>query len=291
MSADYALQLHGVCKRYRGFRLDDVSFSLPRGYIGGLIGPNGSGKTTIIKLIMNLVRREAGEIRVFGLDNRRDQIAVRSRIGFVYDVPGFWDDQSLAAHRRALGAFYPRWSDATFNRVAGEFDLPLDRKYRALSAGMKMKFAIAMALSHEADLLIMDEPTSGLDPVFRRELLQRLSAILQDEGKSNLFSTHITSDLERVADYITFVRNGRIAFSLPSHDLFDGWAVVKGEASVLAGLDPATVKGARRRSTGSEVLVSDAASARRVLGASAVIDRPRLDEVMVLMEEEAAHAA
>jgi len=290
MSADYALELHGVCKRYRGFCLDEVSFNLPRGYIGGLIGPNGSGKTTIIKLIMNLARREAGEIRVFGLDNRRDQVAVRSRIGFVYDVPGFWDDQTLALHRRALGAFYPRWSDATFDRLAGEFGLPLDRKFKTLSAGMKTKFALAMALSHEADLLIMDEPTAGLDPVFRRELLQRLSAILQDEGKSILFSTHITSDLERVADFITFVRNGRIAFSMPRHDLFDAWAIVKGDAAVLARLDPETVRGTRHRSTGAEALVSDAGAARRALGPSAVIERPRLDEVMVLMEGEAAHA-
>ena len=156
---------------------------------------------------------------------------------------------------------------------------------------MKMKFALAMALSHEADLLIMDEPTAGLDPVFRRELLQRLSALLQDEGKSILFSTHITSDLDRVADFITLVRNGRIAFSMPRHDLFDAWAVVRGDAAVLSCLDPATVRGSRRRSTGAEVLVSDAASARRALGSSAVIERPRLDEVMVLMDGEAAHAA
>jgi ABC-2 type transport system ATP-binding protein len=216
---------------------------------------------------------------------------VRSRIGFVYDVPGFWDDQTLAAHRRALGAFYPRWSNATFDRLAGEFDLPLDRKFKALSGGMKTKFALAMALSHEADLLIMDEPTAGLDPIFRRELMQRLSAILQDEGKSILFSTHITSDLERVADFITFVRNGRIAFSLPRHELFDAWAVVKGGANVVARLDPATVKGARRRAGGAEALVSDAASARRAVGASALVERPRLDEVMVLMDGEAAHAA
>jgi len=137
----------------------------------------------------------------------------------------------------------------------------------------------------------MDEPTAGLDPIFRRELMQRLSAILQDEGKSILFSTHITSDLERVADFITFVRNGRIAFSLPRHELFDTWAIVKGGADVLARLDPSTVKGARRRAGGAEVLVSDVTSARRAVGASALVERPRLDEVMVLMDGEAAHAA
>ena len=163
MTPDHVLELRGVRKSYPGFTLKDVSFTLPRGVIGGLIGPNGSGKTTIIKLIMNLVRREAGEIRVFGLDNRANEIAVKSRIGFVYDVPGFWDDQSLDSQRRALGAFYPRWSDGTFRRLAGEFGLPLDKKYKALSHGARTKFALAMALSHEADLLIMDEPTAGLE--------------------------------------------------------------------------------------------------------------------------------
>ena len=221
MTADYALEVTGLRKRYKGFALKDVSFQLPRGYIGGLIGPNGAGKTTIIKLIMNLVRRDGGEIQVFGLDNRADEADIKSRIGFVYDVPGYWDDKSLDAHRRALAPFYPRWSDETFERLCGEFDLPLDRKFDALSQGMQTKFALAMALSHEADLLIMDEPTAGLDPVFRRELLQRLSALLQDERKSILFSTHITSDLARVADFITFVRNGEIAFSLPKDQLLD----------------------------------------------------------------------
>jgi len=291
MSADLALELSGVGKSYRGFRLQDVSFSLPRGFIGGLVGPNGSGKTTIVKLIMNLVRRDAGEIRVFGLDNRRDQVAVRSRIGFVYDAPGYWDDQTLAMHRRALGAFYPRWSDATFNRLAGEFGLPLDAAFKTLSSGMKMKFSLAMALSHEADLLVMDEPTAGLDPVFRRELLQRLSAILQDEGKSILFSTHITSDLERVADFVTFVRGGRVVFSLPRHELFEAWAVVRGDAAAVERLDGRTVRGRRRRGTTLEVLVTDGAAARRLLGASAVVERPRLDEVMVLMDGEAADVA
>jgi ABC-2 type transport system ATP-binding protein len=291
MTPEYALELRGVRKTYRGFALKDVSFTLPRGHIGGLIGPNGSGKTTIIKLIMNLIRREAGEIRVFGLDNRKAEIEVKSRIGFVYDVPGFWDDQSLDSQRRALGTFYPRWSDDTFHRLAVEFGLPLDKKYKALSHGAKTKFALAMALSHGADLLIMDEPTAGLDPVFRRELLKRLSALLQDEGKSVLFSTHITSDLERVADVIAFIRSGEIVFSLTRDELLDGWAVVRGDDQVIRELDPRVLKGLRHRAFGVEALVSDAEAVRRVVGSRAVVDRVTLDEVMVLMAGENAHAA
>jgi len=271
--------------------LKDVSFTLPSGVIGGLIGPNGSGKTTVIKLIMNLVRREAGEIRVFGLDNQSAEIEVKSRIGFVYDVPGYWDDQSLDSQRRALGAFYPRWSDETFRRLAGEFGLPLDKKYKALSHGAKTKFALAMALSHGADLLIMDEPTAGLDPIFRRDLLKRMSALLQEEGKTILFSTHITSDLERVADVITFIRAGEVVFSLTRDELLDGWAIVRGDDRVVRELDPRLVMGVRRRPFGVEALVSDGDAVRRAVGGRAVVDRVTLDDVMVLMSGEVRHAA
>lgn len=291
MTPEHALELRGVCKRYPGFVLKDVSFTLPRGAIGGLIGPNGAGKTTIVKLVMNLVRRDAGEIRVFGFDNRASEVEVKSRIGFVYDEPGFWDDRSLDAHRRALGAFYPRWSDATFRRLAEEFGLSLDRKYKTLSHGAKTKFALAMALSHEADLLIMDEPTAGLDPVFRRDLLKRFAATLQDEGKSVLFSTHITSDLERIADTITFVRAGEVVFSLTRDELLDGWAVVRADAKVVGEIEPRIVKGRRERPFGVEALVSDGDAARRTVGARGVVDKATLDEVMVLMAGEGRHAA
>ncbi len=291
MRPDHALELIGVRKSYRGFTLKDVSFTLPRGVIGGLIGPNGSGKTTIIKLIMNLIRREAGEIRVFGLDNRSAEVDVKSRIGFVYDVPGFWDDQTLDSQRRALGAFYKTWSDETFHRLAAEFGLPLGKKYKALSHGARTKFALAMALSHGADLLIMDEPTAGLDPIFRRGLLRRLSALLQEEGKSILFSTHITTDLERIADVITFIRGGELIFSLTRDELLDGWAIVRGDDGVVGELDPRLVKGVRRRAYGVESLVSDGAAVRRAVGSRAVVDKVTLDDVMVLMSGEALDAA
>jgi ABC-2 type transport system ATP-binding protein len=148
-----------------------------------------------------------------------------------------------------------------------------------------------MALSHDADLLIMDEPTAGLDPLFRRELLQRLSAILQDEGKSVLFSTHITSDLARIADFITLIRNGEVAFSLPKDELLDHWAVAKGDAAMLARIDPAILRGSRRRPFGVEALVSDVSALRRALGPEVVVDKATLDDVMVLMTGENAHAA
>ena len=289
--SDLALDIRGLCKTYRGFALRDVSFSLPRGYVMGLIGPNGAGKTTIVKLVMNLVAREAGEVRVFGLDSVGDEAAVKSRIGFVYDEPRFYDDATLEDHRRAFAGFYPAWSDATFDRLARRLALPRDQKFKTLSSGMKRKFALLLALSHGADLLILDEPTSGLDPVFRREFLELVGEALQDEGKSVLFSTHITSDLERIADFVTLVDRGRVVFSLGRDELADGWALVKGDDRVIDAVAPAARRGVRRGPYGVEVLTSDAAAARRALGPDAVVERASLDDVMVLMTRGDRHAA
>jgi len=287
---DYALEVTGLCKSYRGFALRDVSFRLPRGYIMGLIGPNGAGKTTVIKLIMNLVRRHSGEVKVFGLDNRAAGREIRSRIGFVYDFPCFHEDASLDDHRRVIAPFYPRWSEEAFERLLREFELPRDKKFKALSHGMQTKFALVLALSHDADLLVLDEPTAGLDPVFRRELLQRLSALLQDEGKSVLFSTHITTDLERVADFVTFIRNGEIAFSLPKDHLLETWGIVRGDERAVAALDGETRKGLRRSPYGVEVLTSNVDEARRRSGPGVVVDRPSLEDIMVLMTGEGNRA-
>jgi ABC-2 type transport system ATP-binding protein len=287
----HALEVTGLCKTYTGFALRDVSFTLPRGYIMGLIGPNGAGKTTVIKLIMNLVSRQAGEVKVYGLDNRRDEVAVKSRIGFVYDVPPLFADTTLERHRRAIAPFYPTWSEATFERLAREFELTLAKKVKALSHGMRTKFALVLALSHDADLLVFDEPTSGLDPVFRRELLQRLGALLQDEGKSILFSTHITSDLERVADYITFIRDGAIVFSRTKDDLRENWGVVKGDEAAVARIPAGIRHGMRRGLYGMEVLTSDIADARRRSEPGTVIERASLEDIMVLMTAEGRRAA
>ncbi len=156
---------------------------------------------------------------------------------------------------------------------------------------MQTKFALALALSHDADLLILDEPTSGLDPVFRRELLRRLSALMQDERKSVLFSTHITADLERIADYITFIRDGKIVFSASKDELLENWGVVKGDDSVVAAVDPAVRKGVRHGPYGVQVLTSNVNDARKRLGAGAIIDKASLEDIMVLMSGDKRHAA
>jgi len=287
---EYALEIRNLSKSYDDFRLKDVSFVLPRGYIMGLIGPNGAGKTTIIKLILNLVRRDGGEIRALGFDNRVGEIDIKRRIGFVHDTPFFYEHLTLANVRKTVAPFYRDWDDSLFRRLADEFQLPLGKRFKILSRGMKMKFAFAVALSHKADFLILDEPTSGLDPVFRRELLQKLSAFIQDEGKSVLFSTHITSDLERIADFITFIRGGEIVFSSPRDQILGKWAVVKGGPELLAAEHRALFKGVRQGIYGVQALTAEAGEARRRFGRDSAVETATLEDIMFYMSRKNGHA-
>jgi ABC-2 type transport system ATP-binding protein len=284
------LQVTGLEKRYGDFALKDVTFSLEGGYVMGLVGPNGAGKTTIIKLIMNLIAPDAGEIRLFGLDHRTHEAEVKKRIGWVYDVPPFYLDASLHDTKRAIAPFYPGWDEGLFQELAAQFELPLKKKLKKLSQGMKTKFALALALSHDADLLVLDEPTTGLDPVVRRELLHGFSDLLRDGGKSILFSTHITTDLERVADYVTFIRDGIITLSASREDLSEHWGVLRGDEEALAALDPDTRKGIRRHAHGVDVLTSDVAAARTACGDRIVVDPATFEEMVVLMGEGVGHA-
>ncbi len=284
-----ALEIRGLRKTYKGFSLEDVSFDVPQGYIMGLIGPNGAGKTTVIKLIMNLIRRRAGEIKVFGLDNLRHESEVKSRIGFVYDAPRFPLDLTLKDIASALSPFYGQWDFKLFDSLATEFELPLKKTFRKLSHGMKMKFSLALALSHDADLILMDEPTAGLDPQFRFELLERLQALIQNERKTVLFSSHITTDLERVADHITFIHKGRIVFSSPKDEILESWGIVK---TSDRSFDPGGVpglRGFRLTDYSAEALTSDLGKARTVFGGSAVFDKATLEDIMYFISKGNGH--
>jgi ABC-2 type transport system ATP-binding protein len=285
-----AIRITNLRKRYPGFELHDVSFTLPRGYVMGLVGPNGAGKTTIVKLIMNLIRPDGGEINVFGLDHRAHEAEIKSRIGWVYDVPPFYGDVSLRDTKRAIALFYPKWNESLFSQLAAQFQLPLRKKVKSLSNGMRTKLALALALSHDADLLVLDEPTTGLDPVFRRELLHGLSDLLQDERKSILFSTHITTDLERIADFVTFIRDGRVTLSTSREELMERWGVVRGGEELVEAMDPAIRRGIRYHSHGVDVLTSDAIAARKAFGRKAVVDPASLEDIVVLMEGRERHA-
>jgi len=274
------LEIKSLRKEYKDFTLNDISFSLPEGFIMGLIGPNGAGKTTIIKLIMNLIMKNGGEIKIFGKDHLKHEVEIKSRIGFVYDNPNYYTHLNLKQLKNIIAPFYKNWDEALFNNLVEKFDLPLKKKIGKYSRGMVMKSAIAIALSHHADFIIMDEPTSGLDPVFRRELLEMLSGLMQDEKKSILFSTHITSDLERIADYITFINKGEIVFSSTKDEILENYAIVKGGKELLNEETKSYFTGIRIGEFGFEALTDNLRDIKKRFKDTIVIDKVTLEDIM-----------
>lgn len=275
------LEVKNVSKEYKNFKLDNISFNLEYGYIMGFIGPNGAGKSTTIKLIMNLASRNSGDINIFGMDNIKYERQIKEKIGFVYDESHFYEDLKLKEMKNIISPFYKNWDDKKFSSYMKRFDLDPDKKISQLSKGMKMKYSLAIALSHNAELILMDEPTSGLDPVFRSEILDILYELIQDERKSVFFSTHITADLEKIADYITFINNGRIIFSMPKDKLFESYGIVKGNNDLLVNKTADLFLSVRKNSYGFEALTDNINSVRTLFKDRVVIEKPTLDDIMV----------
>lgn len=228
-----ALEIQNLCKSYGDFRLDSVSFSLPTGYIMGFVGQNGAGKTTTIRCILNMASRENGEIKIFRLDNIRDELEVKQELAAVFDEIFFVDSWRVKEVEKAIHGFYSGWDSRLYGEYIKKFGLSPEKRVKELSRGMKMKLMLAVAMSHDAKLLILDEPTSGLDPVARDELLSILQEYIKDGEKSVFFSTHITSDLERIADYITLIDHGRIFYTGTKDGLVEHFCIVKGSKTDL----------------------------------------------------------
>ena len=250
-----ALEITGLCKQYEGFALRDVSFTLPSGCVMGFIGENGAGKTTTIKAVLNLIHRDAGSIRVLGQDNIREERAVKECIGVVLEDGCFLNTMNARQVDVLMGKAYQNWHSEQFFDFLKRFGIDTGKKIKDYSKGMRMKVNIAAAMSHDAKLLLMDEPTSGLDPVVRDEVLDLFYDFMQDEGHSILLSSHITSDLDKIADYITFIHQGQIVLSEPRDMLLDTYGVLHCTAEQLAALEPSAVRGKRMGAFGCEALV------------------------------------
>lgn len=275
------LEIKNLSKKFKTFELDNVSFKLEPGYIMGFIGPNGAGKSTTIKLIMNLLKKDFGEIKVFNKDHIEFEKEIKNRIGFVYDESYFYEDLTIKQMKNIIAPFYKEWDEKLFNIYIKDFDLDLNQKIKKLSKGMKMKFSLAIALSHNADLIIMDEPTSGLDPVFRREILDILYNVIQDEKKSIFFSTHITTDLEKIADYITFINKGKVVFSKSKDEILESYGIIKGGNNLLDTDTRKEFIGLRETKVGFEGLVDNSQKLKRLFGNDVIIERPTLEDIMV----------
>lgn len=275
------VELRNVTKDFKNFRLEDVSLALERGYTMGLVGANGAGKTTIIKLIMNLLRKDSGTIKVFGMDNQAFEKEIKQRIGFVYDENIYPDNLRLCRIGSLISNFYKDWDQERFEKYLNRFDLDPKIKLSKLSRGMKMKFSIAVALSHNAELIIMDEPTSGLDPVFRREILDLLHNIMEDGERTIIFSSHITSDLDRIADVITLVDSGKIVLSMPYDEMMRKYRVLKGPKVLIDKIDPSWLQGVRINRFGFDALCLEGEKAAREFGNTVVLEKPSIEDIMV----------
>lgn len=278
------LELQEISKSFpkSNFTLDKLSFSLPYGTILGFVGENGAGKTTTIGCILNTVKKDSGIVKLFGREMQDCDTDIREKIGVVYDgdnFPGFWTAKQLS---EVMGGIYTQWDNALFQKYLEEFHLPAKQKIKDYSRGMTMKLAVAAALSHHPQLLILDEATSGLDPVMRDEMLDVFLDFVQEESHSILLSSHITSDLEKVADYITFIHNGKLIMTVSKNDLAYNYAVMRCKESQFFALDPSDIIAWRKRDFQIDVLVSNGKEAQRKYKDS-VIDHVSVDEIMLLL--------
>lgn len=249
------LEVTALSKSYRDFKLDNLTFCLPEGFIMGLIGPNGSGKTTTIKSILNMIEPDNGSITVFGKDHIAQEQEIKRDIGVVFDNSYFVDEWNMTDVETAYSLFYDQWNSETYWSMLSKSRISKEKRVKELSKGMQMKLMLACAFSYDAKLLILDEPTSGLDPVSRDELLEILSGYIEDGRHSVLFSTHITSDLEKIADYITCINLGKLIFTGSKEDFVEGYRIVSGDKKTLTEDMENRLIGVRTFATGYEALI------------------------------------
>lgn len=275
-----ALEIKGLCKKYADFSLRNVSFSLPMGTITGLVGRNGAGKTTTIKSVVGAVQPDGGEIRIWGQAERTDAM---QEVGIVYDECCFSGLLKLAQMDSVFRSIYRNWSTEVFFGLCEKYGLPKDKKIKAFSRGMKQKMSIAAALAHNPKLLLLDEPTGGLDPVAREEILDDLQEFVEDGTHTVLLSTHITTDLDRVADQIVFLSNGEIRMCEDKDTLLDTYCILKGSPEALEQVDSTDILGLRKNAYSFEALCRGRDKMMQKYP-QFVCDRTNIEQILVLLE-------
>lgn len=274
------LRVENLTKQYAQFRLDHVSFSLPKGTIMGLIGENGAGKSTTINAILDLVRRDEGTVTFWGQELSSDR-RFKEDIGVVFDNINFYETLTAAKIGKISAAAYSQWDMGLYHEYLKRFQLPADKKLKSFSKGMKMKLSIAVALSHRPRLLILDEATGGLDPVMRDDILDIFLEFVQDEEHSILMSSHITTDLEKVADYITFIHQGKVMFCKTKDELRYHYGIIRCGAAVFEQIDRTEILACRKEDYQWSVLVADKERARRRYK-NAVVDDAAIEDILLL---------
>ena len=271
------IEIQGLCKHYKDFTLDHIDLTVPEGQIVGLIGENGAGKTTTLKALLGVIRPDGGAIRLLGGDP--GDPAIRSQVGVVFEDSYFYGGLCARQIDRIMAGIHATWDSALFHGYCRRFDLEEGKPVKDFSRGMRMKMSLATALAHRPKLLVMDEATSGLDPVVRGEMLDLFLEFIQDEGHGVLMSSHITADLERIADQIAYIHKGRLLFQQDKDLLLEDMAILRCSASEIDSLPKNLVVARRGGAYGSAALVRHPQNVRRLLP-SAVLDRADIDEIM-----------
>lgn len=279
--ADDALKITGLCKNYGDFSLKDINLAVPEGTVVGLVGENGAGKTTTIKASLDLIKKDSGKVSFFGKEMSEDPLGIRSDIGVVFDSLHFSYGLNIEKIEKICSAIYDNWDKKVFEEYIEKFSLPEKKIIKEFSTGMKMKLNLAIGLSHNARLLIMDEPTSGLDPVVRDDILEIFLDFMQEEKHSILLSSHITSDLEKIADYIAFIHDGRVIFCMPKNTLLYEYGIIRCSRDDFERVNPKDIIAWRMEDYQCSILVGDRKLAAEKYP-NMVIDSPSIDEIMLL---------
>lgn len=278
---DLNMEIKNLSKHYDKFNLNNINFNVPKGCIMGLIGENGAGKTTTIKLILNLIKKDSGNINIFGLDNIEYEKQIKEQIGVVLDESYFHDTLTPLSISKIMSNVFSSWDDDLFEDYLRKFNLPKSKIIKDFSKGMKTKLSIATALSHRPKLLILDEATSGLDPIIRNEILDIFLDFIQEEDHSILISSHITSDLEKVADYITFIHEGNIIFSETKDNLIYNYGLLKCKTSDFEKIDKQDIIRYRKNDFNYDVLVKNKQE-MKIKYKNYIIDSTNIEDIMML---------
>lgn len=278
----FALELQNVTKRYDNFLLNRISFNVPQGTVMGFVGENGAGKTSTIKAILDLINIDGGSIRIFGQPSINLPKNLKSQIGVVFDGSNLYDSLTASNISLIMKNIYHNWDQKTYEGYLSRFKLPKDKKFKDYSRGMKMKLSIAIALSHNPKLLILDEATSGLDPMIRDEILDIFLDFMQDEEHTILLSSHIISDIEKIADYVTFIHDGKVVFSENKDDLIYRYGVIRCRREDVPKIDRNFIVGIRENSFGAEVMINNMDMFRRRYR-EFVPERTSIEEIMLFV--------